>query len=80
MIIFFYNKKTNQLAKKVVVMYVVAIMSQILYSTIRCGYACTVVNYVTVHLIAVILRNHENVVQLHVWTYPSIRNLIEIVQ
>ena len=28
-------------------------------------YACTAVNYVTVHLIAVILRNHENLVQLY---------------
>lgn len=65
MIIFFYNKKTNQLAKKVVVLYVVAIMTKILYSTVQCGYACTVVNYVTVHLIAVILRNHENLVQLY---------------
>lgn len=63
MIIFSYNKKTNQLAKKVVVLCVVAIMTKILYSTVQCGYACTVVNYVTVHLIAVILRNHENLVQ-----------------
>lgn len=77
MIIFFYNKKTNQLAKKVVVLYVVATMNKILYSTVQCGYACAVVNYVTVHLIVVILRNHENVVQLY---GPSIRNLIEIVQ
>lgn len=65
MIIFFDNKKTNQLAKKVVVLYVVAIMTKILYSTVQCSYASTVVNYVTVHLIAVILRNYENLVQLY---------------